>query len=141
MSRMAHEQKTRPTDVSPVDYCATLPTERRRSEGARLLAIFGDITGADAVMWGPSMIGYGSDTYAYASGHSGTWFRVGFAPRKAALSLYGLPSLEDAPELYSALGKHRRSVGCVYVNGLKDIDHDVLGELIRAGWENPREAC
>lgn len=134
---MAHEQKTHPTGENPVEYCAGLPTARRRDEGARLLAIFGQVTGVDAVMWGPSMIGYGSEDYTYASGHSGTWFRVGFSPRKAAISLYGLPGDTDATDLYQQLGKHRRGAGCVYVNGLEDIDETVLVELINRGWKNP----
>lgn len=32
------------------------------------------------------------------------------------------------------LGKHRRGAGCVYVNGLKDIDESVLRELLEASW-------
>lgn len=135
---MAQQLKTQPTDVDPAQYCAELPTVRRRNEGARLLELYGQVTGEKPVMWGPSMIGYGSVEYTYASGNSGTWFRVGFSPRKAALSLYGLPETEHAAELYSKLGKHRRGAGCVYVNGLKDIDERVLAELIRIGWE---ESC
>lgn len=92
-------------------------------------------------MWGPSMIGFGSDDYTYSSGHSGTWFRVGFSPRKAALSLYGLQGFPGAEELLDRLGKHRRGAGCVYVNGLKDIDEDVLVELVRLAWENPCDTC
>lgn len=131
---MAYEQKTQPTDVDPAEYCASLPTQRRREEGARLLEIYGEVTGEPAVMWGPSIIGYGSYSYTYDSGHSGTFFRSGFSPRKASLSLYGLTDAPDADRMLERLGKHRRSVACVYINGLKDIDEAVLREIIAAGW-------
>lgn len=135
---MAYEQKTHPTDVDPATYCAELPTTRRRAEGTRLLEIFGAATEATAVMWGPTMIGYGEYSYTYATGHSGTFFRTGFSPRKAALSLYGIQEADGAGALLDRLGKHRRSVGCVYVNGLADIDEGVLRELIELGWRSPR---
>lgn len=132
---MAHEVKTAPTGEDPVAYCAALPTARRREEGARLLALFGEVTGEAPVMWGPSMIGYGSQEYAYASGHGGTWFRVGFSPRKAALSFYGLQAGDGAHALLERLGKHRLGAGCVYVNGLKDVDESVLRELVALAWD------
>lgn len=138
---MASEPKTKPTDVDPVEYCAGLPTARRRDDGARLLAMFGEITGAPAVMWGPSMIGYGEWEYRYESGRSGTWFHVGFAPRKASLSLDGLQGHDGADALLEKLGKHRRGMGCVYVNGLKDVDEDVLRELIALAWNSEPRAC
>lgn len=137
---MASTQKTQPTDRDPAEYCASLPTERRRSEGARLLDIFARATDERAVMWGPSMIGYGPDAYTYSSGHSGEWFRVGFSPRAAAISLYGL-AMDATDPLFDSLGKHRRTVGCVYVNGLKDIDEAVLERIIRLAWESPRPTC
>lgn len=130
---MAYEVKTHPTDVDPAQYCAELPTARRREEGARLLELFGEVTGESAVMWGPSVIGYGAMEYRRRVSE-GTWFRLGFSPRKAALSLYGLQDFDGASEMLDRLGKHRRGAGCVYVNGLKDIDESVLRELLEASW-------
>ncbi|PZP16070.1 MAG: hypothetical protein DI611_07050 [Brachybacterium faecium] len=138
---MASEPKTQPTDVDPVQYCRELPTDRRQQEGARLLEIFGEVTGEQAVMWGPTMIGYGTYEYTYASGHTGTWFRAGFSPRKAAISLYGLQDSPDSAPMLERLGKHRLGKGCVYVNGLQDIDEGVLRELIAAGWATDPEGC
>lgn len=138
---MAEAVTTRPTAQDPREYCAALPTARRQEEGARLLELFGAATGERAVMWGPSMIGYGSYDYTYASGHSGTAFRVGFSPRKAALSLYGLQGHEGSQELLERLGKHRRGAGCVYVNGLKDVDLEVLRELVELAWRSEITTC
>lgn len=131
---MAYEVKTHPTDVDPAEFCAQLPTARRREEGARLLELFGEVTGEDAVMWGPTMIGYGEMEYR-GRVSEGTWFRLGFSPRKASISLYGLQESPEAEELLAELGKHRLGAGCVYVNGLKDVDEDVLRRLIEASWK------
>lgn len=138
---MAYEPKTHRTDVDPAEYCRSLPTERRQREGARLLEIFGEVTGEEAVMWGPTMIGYGTYEYTYASGHSGTWFRAGFSPRKAAISLYGLQDSPESPQILERLGKHKLGKGCVYVNGLKDIDEDVLRELLAVSWAAEATGC
>ncbi|GAA4282606.1 hypothetical protein GCM10022261_01370 [Brevibacterium daeguense] len=131
---MADSISTHPTDVDPREYIDSLETPRRRVHGHLLLDIFSEVTGANPVMWGPTMIGYGSYDYTYDSGWSGTYFRSGFSPRKAALSLYGLPPESAAPELWAKFGKHRRGASCVYVNKPEDIDLDVLRELIAIGW-------
>lgn len=138
---MSAEPSTRPTDVDPVAYCAALPTARRREEGARLLALFGEATGAPATMWGPSMIGYGTYTQTYADGSTADWFRLGFSPRKAALTLYGFQDGEGADDLLARLGKHRLSTACVYVNGLQDIDEAVLRELVERAWASDATGC
>ncbi|MBK0330147.1 DUF1801 domain-containing protein [Brachybacterium sp. MASK1Z-5] len=137
---MAHEVKTKPTQEDPVAYCAQLPTPRRREEGARLLDLFGEVTGVTPVMWGPSMIGYGEMEYHGRTSHA-TWFRVGFSPRKATISLYGLQGDVGASALLETLGRHRRGAGCVYVNGLKDIDGDVVRELVARGWSSGIAGC
>lgn len=139
---MTYEATTRPTDQDPAAYCAALPTARRREEGARLLALFRDVTGEPPVMWGPSMIGYGSFADRSARGHSrGDWFRVGFSPCSAAISLYGLQGAPGAEELLARLGKHRRGAGCVYVNGLRDVDEGVLRELVALAWRSEPAGC
>lgn len=130
--------KTRPTDEDPVAYCAALPTARRRSEGARLLTLMGEVTGCDPVMWGPSMIGYGSSAASSRGSAGAEWFRVGFSPRRAAISLYGLQGHEGARALLDRLGTHRLGDGCVYVNDLGDVDLEVLRALVELAWDTGR---
>lgn len=79
-------------------------------------------------------VGFGHLRYTYDTGHSGETFRVGFSPRKTALTLYGLISYGSNADLLEKLGKHRVGKGCLYVNTLQDVDHDVLRQLIRRGW-------
>jgi hypothetical protein len=125
--------KTLPTEVPVDEFLATLDA-RRSAEGADLVALFGAVTGAPAVMWGPTMIGFGTYAYRYASGHEGVWPRAAFSPRKAKLSFYGLQTHPDAAALLDRLGPHTTGVDCVYVTHLAAIDLDVLRELVALSW-------
>ena len=122
------------SEASPREWIAGLDTARRRDEGMRLLEIFGDATGAEAVMWGPSMVGYGFHHYVYDSGREGDTFRVGFSPRKAALSLYGLLGLPGGEAMLDELGPHRTGKGCLYVTALAKVDEDVLHRMVETAW-------
>ncbi|MER3390802.1 MAG: DUF1801 domain-containing protein [Microcella sp.] len=126
-------QKTLPTDVPVEEFFATLDA-RRSAEGAELVELYRAATGAEPVMWGPSIVGFGTYAYTYASGHEGIWPRTGFSPRKAKLSLYGLTEHPDSPALLERLGPHTAAVSCVYVTRLAAIDLDVLRELVALGW-------
>ena len=133
--RTAKDIRTHATAVDPAEYVAGLDARRSR-EGRQLLELFGEATGAPAVMWGPSMIGYGESHYVYASGREGDTFHLGFSPRRAELSLYGLQGSPRSEELLARLGKHRRGAGCVWVRRLEDVDLEVLRELVRHAWES-----
>ena len=130
------EIKTKPTDASVHEFLENAATPRRREEGLELDAIFTDITGVDPVLWGPTMIGYGS--YHYISPANprtrGDWPKTGFSPRKAKISLYGLKDQPEGAALLPSLGKYTEGMGCVYVNKLDDIDLDVLRKLIAIAW-------
>lgn len=129
----ASDLKTHVTDVDPAAHVAGLG-ERRRRDGEVLLELFGAATGERPTMWGPSMIGYGAVHYRYASGREGDTFQIGFSPRSAELSLYGLQGAARSDELLDRLGAHRRGVGCVWVRSLERIDLEVLRELVEHAW-------
>src|SRR5690606_11527465 len=130
------ENKTQPTDASVDEFIDAATPERRRDDGKVLAEIFREVTGTEPVMWGPSMVGYGS--YRYQSpaknGASGDWPKTGFSPRKTALTLYGLKDLPEASKLLPKLGKFTDGVGCIYIKKLDDVDTDVLRELIAIAW-------
>ena len=137
------ETKTKPTEVSAADYIAAVEPAAKREDAKVLDALFCKVTGEPAMMWGPSIVGYGQYHYRYASGHEGDMCRAGFSPRKAKHSLYlmcGSPKeeVQFAP-LLARLGKHSRGKGCLYVNKLADIDLAVLEEMIALGWQNSFE--
>lgn len=105
---------------------------KRRVDGHELDGIFREATGEQPVMWGPSMVGYGSYTYISPANArtTGIWPKTGFSPRKAQLSLYGLKDLPEGAQLLPQLGKYTEGAGCVYVKKLEDIDLEVLRKLI-----------
>lgn len=126
------EPKTKPTDADVQQFLDAATPAKRREDGLALGEIFREVTGVDPVLWGPSMIGYGS--YRYISPANprtrGDWPKTGFSPRKAQLSLYGLKDLPESAELLPRLGKYTEGAGCIYVRKLEDIDLGVLRELI-----------
>lgn len=138
---MADAPKTRPTDDSVLEFLHSVEPARRREQGLELLGIFTEETGAEPRLWGPSIVGFGHLRYTYETGHSGEMSRVGFSPRKAALTLYGLTMDGSNADLLAQLGKHRVGKGCLYVNKLDDVDLDVLRRLIRRGWADADAAA
>ncbi len=131
---MANEPKTHPTDESVQEFLNSVEPARRNAQGLELLDIFRAETGAEPAMWGPTIVGFGRLRYTYATGRSGEMPRVGFSPRKAALTLYGLTLYGSNADLLAELGTHRLGKGCLYVNKLEDVDLGVLRQLIRRGW-------
>jgi hypothetical protein len=119
--------------VSVAAFLASVADERQRVDSERLIVLMSEATGEPAAMWGPSIVGFGSYHYRYASGREGDAPLVGFSPRKAALTLYTAADDDRRAELLARLGPHKVGKGCVYVRRLSDVDEHVLVELIQAG--------
>jgi hypothetical protein len=130
------ENKTQPTTVPVDEFLASVEHAGRRADSFELLELMGSITGQEAVMWGPGIVGFGSYHYRYASGREGDAAAVGFSPRKTNLALYGLTYGPDAERLLPALGRHKTGVACLYINRLQDVDRDVLAEMVRTGYHH-----
>ncbi len=122
--------KTRPTEV-PVDaFVSAVTPDARREEAEAVVALVTRVTGVEPTMWGPSIIGWGSLHYRYATGREGDTMKVGFSPRKAQLTFYGLKDTPEGEGLLPSLGPHTTGVGCVYVKRLSDVDEAVLADLV-----------
>ena len=124
------ENKTQPTSASVDDFIAGVENARRRADALTTLEMYKEITGLPAVMWGPSIVGFGIHHYTYESGREGSLPAACFSPRKANMTFYVGAKFEGAQELYASLGKHKKSVACLYINKLDDVDLDVLREII-----------
>ena len=134
------DRKTKPTDASVEEVIDAAADERRREDARAVLDLMREVTGAEPVVWGPSMIGFGRQPYTTADGKEHEWFAVGLAPRKAALTLYGLTAYGSNADLLERLGPHTTGKGCVYVKRVADLDRDVLTEMVQRAWqENHRE--
>ena len=119
---------TIPTKVDVDEFLLGI-TERRRDEAHRLIALMREISGLEPVMWGPSIIGFGSQHYRYDTGREGDMPILGFSPRKAQLTLY-FDGWDHYSDLLPRLGKHKLGVSCLYVNKLDDVDRAVLREML-----------
>jgi hypothetical protein len=128
------DRKTLPTDASVDDVIEATPDERRREDAREALDLMREVTGAEPVVWGPSMIGFGRQPYTTADGKDREWFAVGLAPRKAALTFYGLTYYGSNDDLLERLGPHTTGKGCVYVKKLEALDREVLTEMVRRAW-------
>lgn len=129
------EPKMKENDNSVIDFIESVESEKKKADAYQLLDIFEEVTGFKAKMWGPSIIGFGSYHYKYATGHEGDAPLAGFSPRKAKHTLYLAYESEEREKLLEKFGKHTKSKACIYVNKLADIDIDVLKELIKQSVE------
>ena len=128
------EAKTKPTAVSVEDFIAAVPDPVRRTDAEAVAALFAEVTGQAATLWGPSIVGFGAYHYVYDSGRQGDAPAIAFSPRKPHLVLY-LHAGEARDALLTRLGKHKTEGGCIYVKRLSDVDTDVLRELAEVSYK------
>jgi hypothetical protein len=131
MGKLA-EIKTKQTSASVADFINSIADEQKRKDSQIILKLMEKATKEKPKMWGSSMIGFGNVRYkSPTSGREVDWFKIGFSPRKANLSL-NLIDLQRHAEALKKLGKHKAGMGCLYINKLADIDIKVLEKMIIA---------
>jgi hypothetical protein len=135
------ENKMQPTEVSVDAFIAGVDNARRQADALQALKMYQQITQLPAVMWGESIIGFGQLHYRYDSGREGIMPAAGFSPRKANMTFYVGDKFANAAQLYAALGKHKKSVACLYVNKLADVDLQVLHDIIAADYKHAMQPC
>ena len=124
------ENKTQPTTASVTAFIDAIEDPQQKKDARKVASMMRKATGKRAKMWGPSMVGYGSYHYRYASGREGDFMITGFAPRKNMLSLYIMPGYGRFDALMKNLGKFKTGKACLYIKRLSDVDEDVLQNLI-----------
>lgn len=128
------EIKTKPTASSVADFIDSISDEQKRIDSHVVLALMEKAMQEKPKMWGSSMVGFGEVRYkSPATGREVDWFKIGFSPRKANLSLHlvGL-DLKLQADALSKLGKHKTGAGCLYINKLEDVDIAILEKIIAA---------
>jgi hypothetical protein len=125
------ENKTKPTSASVEDFINSVQDEQKRKDSFVILEMMKKASGEEPKMWGSSIIGFGHIIIKSPStGREVDWVRIGFSPRKAALSLYLTGDARMHAASLEKLGKHKTGVGCIYINKLADVDMKVLKEMI-----------
>ena len=131
------ELKTKETKASVSAFLASIPDAQLREDALKVAAMMKALTKAEPKMWGTAIVGYGSQHYKYASGREGDWFKIGFAPRKSALTVYITSSYEQYPELMAKLGKYKTGMSCLHIKRLADVDTAVLKQLLTRALKAP----
>ena len=130
------ELKTKPNDQSVEGFLNKVPDEKKRQDSFTILELMKQVTGDKPIMWGDSIIGFGTYKYKYASGRQGEWPVTGFSPRKQNLTIYIMSGFDEYDDLLTQLGKHSTGKSCLYIKKMEDIDQDVLRELISKSVEH-----
>lgn len=127
------ENKTQPTTVKVNDFLSTI-SHKRRLEADQLISVMQDISGIVPVMWGPSIIGFGSRHYQYDSGRQGDMPLLSFSPRRASITIYFPEGFDRYGDELKKLGKYKASISCLYINQLDDINVDILVRMLKKSY-------
>ena len=125
------ELKTRPNDGDVEEFLNGIEEEKKRADCYKILELMKETTQYEPVLWGDSIVGFGSYHYRYASGREGDWFLTGFSPRKGNITLYIMAGFERYEALMERLGKYKTGKSCLYIKKIEDVDLETLRELVR----------
>jgi hypothetical protein len=130
---MATKNKTAETKVSVTDFINSfVDKEEKKQDSFHLIELMQEWSGFEPKMWGPTIIGFGTYHYKYASGHEGDAPLIGFSPRKAEFSLYVSAQGNDDENVLDHLGKFKMAKACIYFKKLDDLNLDVLEKLCKS---------
>ena len=133
MSR--NQNKTLENDSNVNDFLEGVQDAQKKADSYTILQMMEDITGFKPKMWGASLVGFDSYHYKYETGREGDMLKVGFSPRKTAMTVYIMPGFERYDDLMSKLGKYKTGKSCLYIKKLSDVDMAVLKELITESYQ------
>lgn len=124
------KNKTTYTTENVNQFLNLLGNNQKHADSLRLIELMQQVSNEKPTMWGPSIIGFGTYRYRYASGHSGEAPILGFSPRKAAISLYVYSGSADQDVMLNDLGKFTMGKACIYIKKLSDINENELVSLM-----------
>ena len=141
---MAAKNKTTFTEVSVTDFINSfVDNEQKKQDSFQLIELMREWTGCEPKMWGPTIIGFGTYHYKYASGREGDAPVLGFSPRKAEFSLYVTVPEATNQKLLGELGKFKMGKSCIYFKKLADLNLHTLESLSKStiNYVNENQDC
>ncbi len=130
------ENKTKSTEANVEEFIRSYANSQQKIDDSFILMkMMQEVTGVEAKMYGPTIVGFGNYHYKYASGHEGDAPLLGFSPRKAEFSLYVFTGLDEHEHYLTDLGKFKMGKACIYVKKLSDINLDILKNLMQVSVE------
>lgn len=127
--------KTQPSNQRVDNFLNTLDDHKQKEDSVKIVRMMQKITGFPPVMWGGNLVGFGTYHYKYASGREGDWFITGFSPRTGKLSIYIMSGFAKHQTFLEELGECSTGKSCLYIKRLRDIDEQVLEQLIQESVE------
>lgn len=124
------EPKTKQNDGDVEAFLNSVDNDRRRRDAFTVNEIMTRLSGEQPKMWGASIIGFGEYPYTNASGKESTWMKIGFSPRKQAMTLYIMDGFDHYDEVLGELGPHSTGKSCLYIKDVEKVDRAVLEDLI-----------
>ena len=124
------ENKTKPTVSSVTGFLNKIKDPQRRADCIALSGMMEMVSKLKPVMWGPSIVGFGTYHYVYESGRQGDTLLIGFSPRKEAITIYMMCALDRLADELSKLGKHKIGKGCLYIRSLGEVDTAILKRIL-----------
>jgi hypothetical protein len=134
------ENKTKPTTTSVTAFVNRIKDPMVRSDCKTLIEIMESVSKLKPVMWGSSIIGFGTYHYVYESGREGDSIIVGFSPRKQNIALYLKGGLDPLKDELARLGKYKTGKGCLYIKSMNDVDSSVLRKIIAKAYRSAKSS-
>jgi hypothetical protein len=128
--------KTQKNNADVEKFLDSIEDSQRRKDTEIVIQMMKEASSEEPIMWGKSIIGFGTYNYKYTSGREGEWMRIGLSPRKQSLSVYVMDGFAEYHELLNRLGKHKTGKACLYIKRLEDVDMGVLRELIKRSYDS-----
>ncbi len=126
-----YKAKTTLTKGSVDAFIGSISDANQRNDCMQLKNLMAEVTGEQAHMWGPSIVGFGTYHYKYDSGHEGDMCILGFSPRKQSTTVYLAPGILDDAERVARVGKVKTGKGCLYIKAMDKINKEELVSLMR----------
>ncbi len=124
------ENKTKPTGDSVIGFLNNIPEVEKRESCLALVEIMTAVSNQPPVMWGSSIVGFGTYHYKYESGREGDSLIIGFAPRKTNIAIYLKCGVEPLQDDLARLGKFKMGKSCLYIKKLADVDQEVFRRIL-----------
>jgi hypothetical protein len=131
-----NENLTQANGTNVQQFLKTIKDETKRQDSEVIIELLTEISGHPPIMWGKSIVGFGTYHYKYTSGREGDFLRIGFSPRVQNLTIYIMPGYQDFKKLLDKLGPHSTGKSCLYIKRLSDIHIPTLKQILKKGYRD-----
>ena len=133
------ENKTKPTKDSVAAYLNKIEDQQVRDDCFEIIEMMGKVSNCEPIMWGSSIIGFGTHHYVYESGREGDTVVMGFSPRKQNITIYLMGGVKNVEDELSTLGKYKTGKGCLYIKSLSDVNAKALKNIFAKAFKEAQQ--